>query len=205
MLLDSATAKPPAGAAEVRVIVPCEDVPPVTVVGFTDTAERLAGAAGGVTVSVALRVAPPKVPVMVTGVEAVTDVVLTGNVALVTPDATVTLAGTVAVVVLLESVTTAPPAGAADVSVAVADEVSPPTMLVGLSVIAESVGAVADVCGVKRSTEDHAPAVPAELIPCTRHQCRTAAKVGAVNCDAVTVRSTTIGIEKVLESSICMR
>ena len=39
LLLDSATAHPPAGAAVVRRTVPCEAAPPVTVVGFTDTAE----------------------------------------------------------------------------------------------------------------------------------------------------------------------
>ena len=59
LLLDSDTTKPPDGAAEVRVTVPCEEVPPVTLVGFTATVESAAGAAGGETVSVALRVAPP--------------------------------------------------------------------------------------------------------------------------------------------------
>jgi hypothetical protein len=59
LLLDSDTTRPPVGAAEVRVTVPCEEVPPVTLAGFTDTAESDAGAAGGETVSVALRVAPP--------------------------------------------------------------------------------------------------------------------------------------------------
>jgi hypothetical protein len=59
LLLDSVTANPPTGAAEVRVTVPCEEVPPVTLVGLTDSAESAAGAAGGVTVSVAVRVTPP--------------------------------------------------------------------------------------------------------------------------------------------------
>jgi hypothetical protein len=59
LLLDSDTTKPPDGAAEVRATAPCEEVPPVTLVGFTATVESAAGAAGGETVSVALRVAPP--------------------------------------------------------------------------------------------------------------------------------------------------
>lgn len=205
LLLDSDTANPPAGAADVKVSVPCEEVPPVTLVGFTDTAESAAGAAGGITVSVAVRVAPPNAPLMVAGVEVVTDTVLTVNATLVTPAATVTLAGTVAtLVLLLDSVTTAPPEAAALVSVAVPCEALPPTTLVGVSAIAESAGADAAACGVKRRTADHAPAVPAELMPRTRHQCRAAASVEAVNCDAVTVRSTTSGAENVLESSIWM-
>jgi hypothetical protein len=63
----------------------------------------------------------------------------------------------------------------------------PPTTLVGLSAIAESAGADATACGVKRRAEDHAPAVPAGLMPPTRHQCRRAASVGAVNCETVTI------------------
>ena len=59
LLLDSDTVKPPAGAAEVSMTVPCAEVPPVTFAGLTATAESAAGAAGGDTVSVALRVAPP--------------------------------------------------------------------------------------------------------------------------------------------------
>jgi len=61
--------------------------------------------------------------------------VLTANVALVAPPATVTLAGTVATdVLLLESGTTAPPAGAAKVNVAVPCEPLPPTTDEGLKV-----------------------------------------------------------------------
>lgn len=64
---------------------------------------------------------PPALAVIVTGVEAVTELVDTPNVALVAPCATDTVDGTVA-----------------------------------------AAGAV--LCGVKRRTVDHAPAVPAELL-----------------------------------------
>src|SRR5437588_118920 len=69
--------------------------------------------------------------------------VLTVNVALVAPAATVTLEGTVAAaVLLLESATCAPPAGAAPLNVTVpVEDCVPPITLVGLSVSEESVGA----------------------------------------------------------------
>ena len=71
---------------------------------------------------------------MVTVLEAVTALVLTVNVALVAPAATVTLEGTVAApVLLLESVTCAPPDGAGPLSVTVPVEEFPPVTLVGFS------------------------------------------------------------------------
>jgi hypothetical protein len=73
-------------------------------------------------------------------------------------------------VLLLDSDTAKPPADAADVNLTVPCEALPPTTLVGLSAIAVSAGDDAAACGVKRRTEDHAPAVPAELMPRTRHQ-----------------------------------
>ena len=115
LLLDSATAHPPAGAAVVRRTVPCEAAPPVTVVGLTDTAESDVEGVADVTVSVALAVAPPYVAVMVAGVDAVSLVVLIEKVPLVAPAGTVTLAGTVAAAALLARVTTASPIGAAEV------------------------------------------------------------------------------------------
>jgi len=78
---------------------------------------------------------------MVTGVDAVTALVLTVNVALLAPAAIVTLAGTVAVdVLLLERETVAPPAGADPLSVTVPVEGDPPVTLVGFSVSEERVG-----------------------------------------------------------------
>src|SRR5260370_33064071 len=71
---------------------------------------------------------------MLTVVDAATALVLTVNVALVAPAATVTLDGTLAaVVLLLESVTTAPPDGAAPLKVTVPVEEFPPVTLVGFS------------------------------------------------------------------------
>jgi len=75
---------------------------------------------------------------MVTVVDAATALVLTVNVAAVAPAATVTLEGTVAaVVLLLESATVAPPAGAAPLNVTVPVEEFPPVTLVGFSVSEE--------------------------------------------------------------------
>ena len=71
---------------------------------------------------------------MVTAVDALTILVLTVNVADVAPAATVTLAGTrAAVVLLLESATCAPPAGAGPLNVTVPVDEFPPTTLVGFS------------------------------------------------------------------------
>jgi hypothetical protein len=79
----------------------------------------------------------------VTVVDEKTALVVTVNVWLVAPAATVTLAGTrAAAVLLLESATIAPPAGAAALSVTVpVEDCTPPTTLVGFSVSDERVGA----------------------------------------------------------------
>src|SRR5262245_21345092 len=83
------------------------------------TATVSAGVAGD-TVSVAVLVRRPNVAEMVTDVAAVTVLVVIVTVALLLPAETVTLGGTVAaVVLLLESVTSAPPAGAAPLNVTV--------------------------------------------------------------------------------------
>jgi hypothetical protein len=47
LLLDSATAKPPAGAADVSLTVPVALLPPVTLDGLTANVDREAGADGG--------------------------------------------------------------------------------------------------------------------------------------------------------------
>jgi hypothetical protein len=69
-----------------------------------------------------------------------TGFVVTENSAEEDPAETVTLAGTVAAEVLLdESMTTAPPVGAAALSATVACDAAPPTTLIGLSEIEETV------------------------------------------------------------------
>jgi len=79
---------------------------------------------------------------MVTVVDAVTGLVLTVKVAVEPPAGTATLEGTLAVPLLLESATCAPPAGAGPLSVTVpVEDCAPPTTLVGFSVSEERVGA----------------------------------------------------------------
>jgi hypothetical protein len=68
---------------------------------------------------------------------------VTGNVAEVTPAATVTFTGTAAAeLLLLSSVTTAPPTGAASPRVTVPVEPVPPVTVVGFIEINEIVGGV---------------------------------------------------------------
>jgi hypothetical protein len=54
-LLESVTCAPPAGAGAFSVTVPVEGLPPVTLVGLRASDETI----GGITVSVAICVAPP--------------------------------------------------------------------------------------------------------------------------------------------------
>jgi hypothetical protein len=143
--------------------------------------------------------------VTVTGVLDVTTLVAVANVALVAPPATVTLVGTVAVEVLLvDSVTCAPPVGAAADNMTVPVELFPPPTLDGLMAIDDSVGGPAVATVVKLRVEDQAPAVPAELRPRTRHHTRwPAVSVPSVACDVVTVGLATNGAAIVDEVSTC--
>jgi hypothetical protein len=69
-----------------------------------------------------------------------TKVVVTVNVALVDPLATVTVLGTLALELLLLKLTTLPPDGAAELNVTVPVELFPPTTLVEFNVTEEIVG-----------------------------------------------------------------
>ncbi len=67
--------------------------------------------------------------------------VFTVKVALLLPAGTVTLEGTLAAPLLLESITCAPPAGAGPLNVTVpVEDCRPPTTLVGFNVSEETVG-----------------------------------------------------------------
>ena len=84
-----------------------------------------------------------RVPVIVTEALAATGLVVTVNVAVVAFAGTVTLAATwAAAVLLLDSVTTAPPAGAGPFNVTVPVEEVPPITELGLMVTELRVGAV---------------------------------------------------------------
>src|SRR5947208_15553881 len=78
---------------------------------------------------------------MVTGVDAATALVLIVKVALLLPAGTITLEGTLAAPLLLESITCASPAGAGPLSVTVPmDDCAPPITLVGFNVSEETAG-----------------------------------------------------------------
>ena len=127
--VDKDTTAPPPGAGPLSVTVPVEGLPPTTLDGFR---ERDASE-GGFTVRVAVLVTTPYKAEIVTAVEPDTGVVVTGNVTLLAPAATVTLAGTLAADELsLLRETTAPPRGAAPLSVTVPVEGLPPRTLDGL-------------------------------------------------------------------------
>ena len=99
-----------------------------------DGAGRVPAVAAELTVKVPLAVPPPNDPEIVTAVELETADVVTVKVPLVDPAATVTLAGSDAAAELSDSDTTAPPLGAAALSLAVPVDDAPPVTLVGLSV-----------------------------------------------------------------------
>lgn len=137
-LLVSKTRAPAGGAAPLSVNVPVESEPPVTVLGFKVSEVNEARE----TVSVVVLVFP-YTAVRVTEVEAATPLVVIVNVALVLPAEIVRLGGTwAAVVLLLCSVTFAPPVGAAPFKVTVPVALLPPTTELGLRLIEDKVAAL---------------------------------------------------------------
>jgi hypothetical protein len=137
-LLERVTTVPPVGAGPDSVTAPVEGAGPLTVVGFRVKALSV----GAVTVKVAVLVVL-RVAVMVGEALVATGLVVTVKVAVVAFAATVTLDGTLAaVVLLLDRVTTAPPAGAGPFNVTVPVDGVPPTTDVGLRLTELSVAAV---------------------------------------------------------------
>jgi hypothetical protein len=109
LLLSSVTEAPAGGAIPFSVTVPIELLPPTTEVGDRLREDKTAA----LTVRVALALTP-RVAFMTEVVVVGTPSVVTAKVVDALPAGTVTLVGTVAAaVLLLVSVTTAPPAGAA--------------------------------------------------------------------------------------------
>src|SRR5689334_469790 len=107
---------------------------------------------------------------MVAEVDALTALVLTVNVALVAPAATVTLEGTLATVVsLLESATCAPPAGAAPLNVTVPVEEFPPVTLVGFSESEERVGTGGGADGTESGAAGGGPPWETEMMMGVEH------------------------------------
>ena len=107
--------------------MPVELFPPTTDAGVLVNVDRSAAATVMFLVLLTLYV-----PVIVTIVLVATGFVVMLKVAVVAPGATVTLAGTLAaVVLLLDSVTSAPTSGAVPVNVTVPLEAAPPMTLVG--------------------------------------------------------------------------
>ncbi len=138
LLLDSDTVAPPDGAAPLRVTVPVELFPPLTLVGLRVSEESVTDD-DELIVNVACCEVLPSVAVITAVVVEVTDVVVTVKFALVDPAATVTLLGTLAAELLLDKLTTAPPEGAAALSVTVPVELLPPVTLVGFRLTEETV------------------------------------------------------------------
>jgi hypothetical protein len=139
--------------------------------------------------------------VIVDTVAAVTVAVVTANVAVVAPAVTVTFAGTVVDPVLLDSVTVAPPAGAALDSVTVPVAEAGPTTLDGFTVTDERLAVPGADCGVNRRVDENGPNTPAAFRARTRHQSCCAGRAPSVTLDSVTVGFATNGAETFEELS----
>jgi hypothetical protein len=127
LLLDSDTTAPPAGAGAPRITLPVDGVPPTTVLGLNSTLWSM-----GNNRRKSLKLSPAKVVEIVTVVVLVTALVVIGNVALICPAGTVTLAGMLAELESSESWITTPPLGAGALKVAVPVAGWPPITVSGL-------------------------------------------------------------------------
>lgn len=124
------TLSPPEGADPVNATDPVVDVPPAKVLGLNVIPESTAG----VIARLLCVATPAKVAARTTFVELDTAVVVIGNVAVVAPAATVTVAGTEAAVTLEPRLTTFPPGPAGPRSVTVPIVEFPPTTVAGARV-----------------------------------------------------------------------
>ena len=143
--------------------------------------------------SVAVRLTALYVAVSVTAVAVATAEVVTGKVALAAPAAMVTLAGTVDAALELVKVTTAPPAGAAAVSVIVPVEDAPPTTLVGETATVDRLAVVATPAGVNRKVDEKGPNTPAAFRARTRHHSCCAGRAPIEACEMLTIELATNG------------
>ena len=126
----------PAGEIPERKTVPTPLPPPGIAAGLNESS----AGTGRTTASVAVSVVPKPVAEMVTLTSAGTGVVVRANVAVLSPCAMVTAAGSVTLGSELESVTVTPLAGAGDVSVTIPVLGLPPVTPIGLRVSVLSVG-----------------------------------------------------------------
>ena len=131
--------KPPTGAGLVSDAVQLVCAPEAMLAGAHVRDERAGGAE---TVNEAVFDTLFQLAVMTAGVSVVTAAAVAVNVAVVAPAATVTEAGTVRAMLLLERSTAAPPAGAAAVSLTVQAAEEPEATLVGVQVSVDNVGGV---------------------------------------------------------------
>ena len=181
---------------------------PLRPVAVTESVADCASGGGGFTDNIAVLVAPPKAPPIVTDVAAVTPVVVMPKLALVAPAATVTLAGKLTTaVLLLDSVTMAPPAGAPAVSVTVPCDELPPTTEVGATLTVDKLatgGGGGAAFAVKRRAAENGPATPAELTARTRQKSCCTGSPAIVACDTLTVWLEA-SVVKLFELDIWMR
>lgn len=143
-LLRRDTTSPPVGAGPVREMVPVAPDPPITVEGFTESAES----EGALTLRVAVFVVPFTVPEIVATTSAGVGDVVTVNVPVVAPAETVAVAGTAAATLSLVSAIANPPTGAADVIVMVPEEGVPPITAAGLRDTVDRIGGLIVRVGV---------------------------------------------------------